>query len=500
MRQILTESVLLSLIGGAAGVMVAYIGSHMILGLAFPLSRSMPIHASPSLPVLGFAFAVSLLTGVVFGAAPAWTSSRAQPAEALRGINLTERDRSSLPQQGLIIFQVAMSVVLLAGALLMGRSLYNLEHQELGISTGNRFVVQFNPRGAGYTVDRLPALYRRIEDRFSSLPFLIDMSLARYLPLTGGEWGACVIPQGHPAPGPNDKCFADWDRVSNGFLSSIGVPVVRGRGFTAQDTSGSPPVVLVNQAFARRFFPKQNPIGLRFGTDTPQYSSAFEIVGVFADFKMSDPRTEIRPLFLRPLTQQFAGFKDPDLDAGEKSTMYVSSMIFHFARPQQDAEALIRGTLADIDPNLTVFRFGSYDSEVGWNFNQDRLMARLTGVFGMLSLLLASIGLYGVTSYLVARRSGEIGIRMALGATRSRVVSMVLRTALLQVLIGLAVGIPAALLAGHLMSRLLYQVSEYDPLALLGTTIVLGICATVAGFIPARRAASIDPMRAVRSE
>ncbi len=500
MRQILTESVLLSLIGGAAGVMVAYIGSHMILALAFPLSRNMPIHASPSLPVLGFAFALSLLTGVVFGAAPAWTSSRAQPAEALRGISVSTRDRSSLPQQGLIVLQVAMSVVLLAGALLMARSLYKLEHQDLGISTGNRFVAQFDPRGAGYTVDRLPALYHQIEDRFSRVPFLIDMSLARYVPLGGNEWGACVIPQGHPAPGPNDKCSSDWDRVSTRFLSSIGVPVVRGRVFRAEDTSGSPPVALVNQAFARRFFPNQNPIGLRFGTDNPQYSSAFEIVGVFADFKMVDPHREIRPLFLRPLTQQFAGFKDPDLDAGEKSSTYVRSMIFNFARPQQDAEAVIRNTLADIDPNLTVSRFGSYDSEIAGNFHQDRLMARLTGVFGMLSLVLASIGLYGVTSYLVARRSGEIGIRMALGATRSRVVSMVLRTALLQVLMGLVLGIPAALLAGHLMRRLLYQVSDNDPLAFVGTTIVLGICATVAGFIPARRAASIDPMRALRSE
>jgi predicted permease len=500
MRQILTETMLLGLIGGAAGVMVAYIGSHMILALAFPISRNMPIHASPSIPVLGFALAVSLLTGVVFGAAPAWTSSRARPAEALRGINSSTRDRSSLPQQGLIVFQVAMSVVLLAGALLMARSLYNLEHQELGISTGNRFVAQFDPRGAGYTVDQLPALHRQIEDRFSALPFMIDMSLARYVPLGGNEWGSCVIPQGHPAPGPNDKCFADWDRVSNGFLASIGVPVVRGRGFTAQDTSGSPPVAMVNQAFARYFFPNQNPIGLRFGTDSPQYSSAFEIVGVFADFKMTDPRKEVRPLFLRPLTQQFAGYKDPDLAAGEKSSLYMRSMIFNFSRPQQDAEAVIRNTLADIDPNLTISRFGSYDSEVAGNFNQDRLMARLTGVFGMLSLVLASIGLYGVTSYLVARRSGEIGIRMALGATRSRVVAMVLRTAVLQVLVGLALGIPAALLAGHLMSRLLYQVSDADPLAFVGTTIVLGICAAVAGFIPAHRAASIDPMRALRSE
>jgi macrolide transport system ATP-binding/permease protein len=487
-------------IGGTAGVMLAYAGSHMILALAFPLSRNMPLHAGPSLPVLGFALTVSLLTGVVFGAAPAWTSSRARPAEAMRGTTLSMRDRSSLSQQGLIILQVAMSVVLLAGALLMGRSLYNLEHQELGISTANRFVVQFDPRGAGYTLDQLPALYRRIEDRFSTLPFIVNMSLARYIPLGGGEWGACVIVQGHPAPGPNDKCFADWDRVSTGFLNSIGVPVVRGRGFTAQDTSSSPAVALVNEAFARRFFPGLDPIGLRFGTDSPQYSSAFEVVGVFPDFKMSDPRKEAGPLFLRPLTQQFTGFKDPDLDAAEKKFMYMRSMIFNFARPQKDAEALIRKTLAEIDPNLTVFRFFSYDSAVGWNFSQDRLMGQLTAVFGILSLALASIGLYGVTSYLVTLRSGEIGIRMALGATRSRVVAMVLRTTLLQVLMGFVLGVPAALLAGHVISRLLYQVNEFDPLALLGATVVLGICAAVAGLIPARRAASINPIRALRSE
>lgn len=499
-RQVLTESVLLSLLGGTSGMFVAYAGSRMMLSLAFPFAHNMPVQANPSLPVLAFAFLVSLLTGVIFGTAPAWLSSHAQPAEALRGANRSTRDRSSLPQRALIVLQVALSMVLLAGALLMTRSLRNLEHQDFGIATANRYVLAFDPKGIGYTLDRLPALYREIEDRFSVLPGMANVSLVRYTPLGGNMWGSCVIPQGHPAPGPNDNCFSTWDRASTRFLDSIGVPIVRGRTFTAQDTATSQQVVIVNQTFAKQFFPGQDPIGKHFGVGLPQYSGVFEIAGVFADFKMTNPRGEVRPLFFRPLSQQFAGFKEADADGAEKASMFVNFIILDFTQTPRDADALARRTLAAIDPNLTVIHFDSYASQVAGNFNQDRLIARLTGLFGILALILASVGLYGVMSYLVARRTGEIGIRMALGATRSSVVAMVLRGALWQIVVGLGLGIPAALFTGHLMASLLYGVSGYDPLAFLGATLALGICAAVAGFIPAQRAASIDPMRALRTE
>jgi predicted permease len=499
-RQILTQSVLLSLIGGAAGLAVAYGLSHMILALAFPEARNMPIQASPSLPVLGFAFLVSLLTGVIFGAAPAWLSSQAKPAEALRGANRSTGDRSSLPQRALVVLQVSLSVVLLAGAFLMARSLANLEHQNFGIATANRYVLEFDPLGAGYTVARLPGLYRQIQDRLSTLPAVSNVSLARYTPLGGNNWASCVIQQGHPAAGPNDKCYSTWDRVSLRFLDSIGVPIVRGRNFSAQDTQGSTPVVLVNQSFARYFFPNQDPIGKHFGIESPKNSGSFEIAGVFADFKMTDPRGEAFPLFLRPLSQQYLGYTDPEAVSSEESSMFVGSIIIQFTRTQQDAEAMVRRTLAEIDPNLTVFHFVSYDSQIALNFNQDRLIARLTSLFGVLALILASVGVYGVMSYFVARRKGDIGIRMALGAKRSSVVAMVLRRALGQILLGLALGVPIALFVGHLMASLLYGVTRYDPFALLGATLVLGVCAAVAGFIPARRAASIDPMQALRTE
>jgi predicted permease len=427
-------------------------------------------------------------------------SSHAQPAEALRGVNRSTRDRSSLPQKSLVVFQAALSLVLLAGAILMTKSLANLEHQKLGVTTSNRYVLHFDPAGAGYTVDRLPALYRQIEDRFAALPGVANVSMALYSPLEGDNWGECVIQQGHPAPGPSDNCGSTWDRVTPHFLDSIGVSMVRGRGITEQDTATSPQVAVVNEAFVKRFFPKKDPVGQHFGIDLPQYSGSWEIVGVFHDFKMNNPRDPTRPVFLRPLSQQFIGFKEDMLISGETQSMFVNAMILDFNTPQQNVEALIRRTLAGIDPNLTVMDLRSFDAQVAGNFNQERLIARLTSLFGILALVLASVGLYGVMSYFVARRTSEIGIRMALGATRASVVGMVLRGALWQILIGLGLGIPAALIAGHLMASQLYEVSGTDPLALAGATLVLGLCAAVAGFIPARRAASIEPMQALRTE
>jgi predicted permease len=498
--QTLTESVLLACIGGLAGLGVAYAGSRTILALAFPDAHNMAIDPSPSLPILAFAFLISLLTGILFGTGPAWLSSHAQPAEALRGINRSTRDRSSLPQKSLVVFQAALSVVLLAAAILMSKSLAKLEHQDFGVTTTNRYVLHFDPAGAGYTPGRLPALYRLMEDRFSALPGVTSFSLATYSPLEGDNWGECVIQQGHSAPRPGDRCGATWDRVSTHFLESIGVPIVRGRDFSDQDTQGSPQVAIVNQTFVKRFFPNQEPIGQHFGIDRTQYSGSFEIVGVFADFKMNNPRDPTRPVFLRPLAQTFAGYKEPEMISTETQSAFMNAMIIGFNTPQQNADALIRHTLAGIDPNLTVTDLRTFGDQVAGNFNQDRLIARLTSLFGILALILASVGLYGVMSYFVARRTSEIGIRMALGATRSSVVTMVMRGALWQILSGLVLGIPAALYAGYLMKVLLYQVTGYDPMALFGAPLILVVCATAAGFIPARRAASIEPMQALRTE
>ncbi|HEY7353896.1 MAG TPA: ABC transporter permease [Terriglobales bacterium] len=499
-REIVTETTLLSCIGGLAGVALAYGGSRVILSLAFPEARNMPVNASPSLAILGFAFAVSLLTGLLLGTAPVWLSFHAQPAQALRGVRSTTRDRSSLPQRVLVIVQAALSMVLLAGAILMTRSLGNLEQQNFGVATSNRYILHLDPEGAGYTPEQLPALYRQMENRFSALPGVASVGLSLYSPLEGDNWGECVIQQGHPAPGPNAKCGATWDRVSPQFLDSIGVPIVRGRGLKDQDTATTQPVAVVNQEFVKRFYPNEDPVGKHFGIDFPENSSAFEIVGVFADFKMNNPRDPVRPVYLRPLTQRYNGFKIPEMITGERRSLYIDAVILSFRAPQQNVDSLIRRTLADIDPNLTVIDLRSFDAQVVGNFNSERLVARLTSLFGILALLLASVGLYGVMSYFVVRRTTEIGVRMALGSSRSGVLALVMRGALWQILIGLGVGIPAALLAGHLMASQLWGIGSYDPRALVGAALVLTFCATAAGFIPARRAASIEPMQALRME
>jgi len=502
LREILTESVVLSCIGGLFGLMVAYACCQAILTLVFPDARYMPISASPSLPVLGFAFLVSVVTGMLFGAAPAWLSFHAQPAEALRGVSRTSRDRSSLPQKALVVFQAGLSVVLLAGAILMAKTLTNLERQNFGVVTDNRFVLHFDPQGAGYTVDKLPALYREIQNRFSALPGMANASLALYSPLEGDNWSESVIQQGHPLPRHGDDVDATWNRVDTHFLDSIGVPILHGRGFAEEDNQTSPQVAIVNESFVKKFFPNQDPIGRRFGIDSPEYSGSFQIVGVFRDFKMNlqYSHDKIHPVFLRPLQQQVTDYKDPDMIRTETRSMFVNAMILDFHALPPNVDALVRKTLAGIDPNLTVQDLRTFGDQVAGNFTEQRVVARLTGLFGLLALVLASVGLYGVMSYFVARRTSEIGIRMALGATRQSVINMVMRGAFWQILIGLVLGIPASLYVGYLMKVMLYGVDSYDPVALAGAPLMLVIFAAAAAFIPARRAASIEPMQALRIE
>ena len=499
-RQMLVESVLLGCIGGALGLAVAYAGTRTILALAFPNSKYLPIHATPSLPVLGFALAVSLLTGISFGIVPAWITSRSDPAEALRGVSRSTRDSSSLPQKSLIIFQAALSLVLLVGAALLTKTLRNLEHQNFGIQTANRYVVHLDPHGAGYTVDKLQPLYERLQRDFSAVPGVKDVGLALYSPLEGNNWGEGVFIEGRPEPGPNARNGSSWDRVSTHFFETIGQQVIRGRDFTEQDTPTSQMVAIVNQTFVKKFFSKEDPIGRHFGNNSQRFAGNYEIVGVVADAKYNNPRGEYRPFYYRPLTQRNTGFDKPADATGENWSMFINSIVLRFDSQPQNVDALVRRTLGNIDPNLTIVDLRSLDYQVSGNFNQERLIARLTMLFGILALVLASVGLYGITAYSVARRTSEIGVRMALGANRSNVVTMVMRSALSQVLLGLVIGIPTAVLGARLIATQLYGVHAYDPLSFLIAACVLSMAAAVAGFVPARRASTIEPMNALRSE
>jgi len=499
-RQMLVESLLLASAGGAAGIALAYAGARMILALAFPDSPNLPIHASPSLAVLAFAFALSLLTGLIFGVVPAWIASHSDPAEALRGVNRSTKDRASLPQKSLIVFQAALSLVLLVGAGLLTKSLRNLEHQDFGIATANRFVFHFDPAGAGYTIATVPAFNERLEREFSALPGVHSVGVALYSALEGNNWGEGVRVEGRPEPGPDAQNGSSWDRVSPGFFETVGQPILRGRGFTAQDTATSRMVAVVNQAFVKRFFPNEDPIGHHFGTFDRKYASNYEIVGIVADAKYNNPRDPVRSMYFRPMSQLNTTIKERSAITAETRSLFPNSITLRYAGDAASLEPLVRHTLANINPNLTLLDFKTLDYQVAGNFNQERLISRLTALFGLLALMLASVGLYGITAYSVARRTSEIGLRMALGANRGNVVVLVLRAASWQVGLGLAIGIPVALLGGRLMASQLYGVRIYDPLTIAAAVLVLSTFAAIAGFIPARRAASIEPMNALRTE
>lgn len=499
-RQMLTESVVLGSLGGVAGLAFAYAGTRMIVSLAFPDARHLGIDIHPSMIVLGFTFLVSLLTGVVFGVVPAWITSRSNPLEALRGANRSTRDRSSLPQKSLIVCQAALSLVLLMAAGLLTQTLRNLEHQNYGIATANRYVLHLYPEGAGYTTETNTALNERLERDFSSAPGVQNVGLALYSPLEEDNWGDTLHFEGRSAPGPGSDSNASWDRVSRNLFAAVGQHIVLGRGFSEQDTPTSRLVVVVNQTFVKKFFPKQDPLGQHFGTYDQKYAGNYEIIGVASDAKYVAPREPARPMFFRALNQRDTAFTEPPAVTGESRSLFIDSIVVQYAGSAESMEALARRILANINPDLTISDFHSLEYQVADNFNQERLIARLTILFGFVALALASVGLYGLTAYSVARRTSEIGVRMAMGATRNNVVGLVMRGAMLQIAIGVLIGIPVALLGGRVMASQLYAVRVYDPVTLVFAVVVLSASAALAGFLPAKRASGIEPMRALRTE
>ena len=497
-RQQLTEAVLLALIGGVLGIAVAYAGARLMLALAFRSASFTPISVTPSWPVLGFAFGLALLTGVLFGVVPAWLASRSDPAEALHGANRSTRERSSVPQRILVIGQAALSLVLLACAGLLTSSLRNLQHQDLGFETQNRISVRINHPPANYTLQHLDSLYQAIEDRLAQLPNVQSVSLAIYSPLSGNNWGELVAIEGQGDPKPSDE-DTSWDRVSRQYFATIGEKVVRGRDFDRTDNASSRPVAIVSETFARRFFKNEDPVGKHFGLDSSQYARTYEIVGVVHDAKYVDPEMPPHAMFFVPL-EQTVHYQEKLAERLEVESHFMSDIQLLVRGDTHNLEPQLRKALAEIDPNLTIITVQTMEQQVAENFDQQRMVAQLAGTFGLIALLLAAIGLYGLTAYTVARRTNEIGIRMALGADRLGIARLVLRGAFLQVAIGLLIGIPVAIGAGRLMAAKLFQVRSWDPAVLAFSILLLAFCAAVASLLPASRAASTDPVKALRIE
>ena len=498
--QALTESLVLALLGGVASLVVAYSGAWLILHLAAGKSY-VPIDATPSLPVLTFAFAVSVVTGALFGIAPAWVTAHADPIDALRDSGRTVKHSGLWTQKALVVVQAAVSLMLLCAAALLTQSLRNLHHRDFGFSTTNRYILHIDPQMAGYKVEQVDALYRQLHDFLAAIPGVKAVAYSTYTPMEGDNWGTGVYFEGRPAPPPgSNEQDASWVRASPSYFDVIGTRLLVGRPITEQDTATTRNIAVVNQEFVKRFYKNQNPIGQHFGVDDQKYSGMYEIVGVTENTNYWQPESKIRPMFFVPAAQR-VHIDDPDVLLGENfSHMHMNAWELQTNRPIPGLESQVRNALAQVNPNLTVINFETFGAQVEQNFNEQSMVADLTSLFGLLALILASIGLYGVTAYAVAQRTGEIGLRMALGADRTDVLQMVLKGAFLLMAVGLVVGLFATVLVGRFMSSQLFGVKAYDPLILLITVIVLALAALIASLIPAQRAASIEPMQALRTE
>ena len=496
-RQLLTESVLLSAMGGLLGLAVSYLGAHALLALAFPNQHDMPVTASPAPLVIGFACALSLATGILFGLAPALMAARMQPVESLSSNPRTIAHGASFLQRALVVMQAALSLVLLVAAGLFAQSLNKAENMDMKLDASNRYIAHINPQAAGYKNTEVEPLYQTIVDRFHSNPGVLNVGLATYTPMEDNNWGSAVKIQGESDLNKG----ASWVKGTPEYFDSVGTHLVMGRGFKVQDTLNAPPVAVVNQEFVKQFFGNRNPIGHRFGYSGPSsvgMDGAHEIVGVVADTTYTSIYWKNHAMYFLPLTQRAGSANDPNSPLENDQSMYAGALVIQTSRPIPGFEKIVAATLASINPNLTIVKFQTFQQQIDDRFIEERLIARLTSLFGLLALLLAAIGLYGVMAYTVVRRTPEIGIRMALGAPRSRVMGTVMRVAMLQAVTGLAIGMPVAICCVRYFKSQLYEITSVNLQVMTIAIAVLALAAAIAGIIPARRAASIDPARALR--
>ena len=504
-RQTLIESLALGLCGCLTGIAVAYAGARVILHLAFT-GAWVPVNAAPSTPVLLFALGASLVTAVLFGVMPAWMTAHADPIDALRGGNRTVGNARSAfgtgrAQKALVAVQVAVSLVLLSSAAMLGQSLRNLEHENLGFNTNGRYLVSINPLLSNYRQEQLVPLFRAVEERLRAIPGVRGTGPTLWAPMSGTNWDNNMRIEGEPEPSATENVSSLWTRVTPGFFETLGDRIAMGRPFTDADNADTRPVAVINQAFAKRFFGHENPIGRHFGPAPGKNAGMYEIVGVASDidYVSEDLGHPAGPMYFLPEAQA-THFEDAGLEGREVRSHYFYNIVIWAPGNPRDLDAPVRKVLAEVDPNLVMYDVQPYSEVIHADFAQQNMISALTSLFGAVGLLLAAVGLYGVTAYGVEQRTSEIGVRMALGADRLSVVALVLHGAFRQVSVGLALGIPAAFCSGYLMSGQLFGVSPWSPLMLSAAAVMLGLAALIAATVPACSAARVDPVQAMKTE
>jgi predicted permease len=491
--QFLLESLLLACAGGAAGIIVSFAGARAILNLAFRGATDIPVDPSPSWLVIAFAVGASLATGALFGIAPAIVGSRTNPIAALRGATRTTGDGGGRLRGSLISLQVALSLVLIMCAGLLGRSLQKLETQDFGVAIDSRYVVTLSPSLTSAGPEELASMYARMQERLVRIPGVVNAAFSLYAPMSGDNWSTRIAVEGRS---PSETVSASWNRVSPRYFETVGTPLLRGRAFDERDRAGSALVTVVTQSFARKYFGDADPIGRRIGQRVPE----IEIVGVVGDAKYQDGRRAPREMFFLPYLQETAEsrVRAAAMNVRIDRSHYPQAIEIQTSAAVPALEQEVRRALADVDRRITVRSMLSMDEGVARAFNLERLIARLTIAFGGVALLLACLGLYGVTAYSVARRTREIGVRIAVGGSWQRVVAAILRSALVQVGAGIAIGLPAAFIMGRALEARLFGVTPYDPLVISAGLVLLAGSAAIAAILPAGRAARMDPVKALR--
>jgi predicted permease len=486
-RQWLTESLLLSLLGGSAGIVVAYWTKTALLGF-LPAGYSVNLHAPMDLRVLGFGLLASIVTGLLFGLAPALQLSHTGLSVALRNDapSIAAGERLFSLRSALIFLQVALSLPLLIGAGLFLHSLRNLRGVNTGFVKGNVFLATLNPAMNGYPQERIKSLYDDLLARVRTLPGVSAASLTTSSVISGGWDQEGVKVEGYQA-GPDENMSPNAAVVSTGYFLTMGIPFVAGRDFTEQDTASRSKVVIINETMAHYFFGTKDPLGKKISTDDdPKAPLDREIIGVVKDAKYVRLSEAPRRHFYAPLAQEPRLFD---------MTLQVRTS----GDPEKIGD-LVRAQVHDLDANLPLFATTTLEIQIDDSLTQERLLTWLSTLFGVLATLLASLGLSGVVAFSVARRTREIGIRMALGAQPGDILRNVVGHMAFLVTAGMAVGLAAAYGLSRLLGSMLFEVRSADPLAFAGACIILGVVAGIAAYLPAQRATRVDPVVALRYE
>jgi predicted permease len=486
-RQLLTECVLLSGFSTVLGIGVAYWCSAVLPKWASSGGTPIPLNLAPDARLLFFSTAIALLTGILFGLAPAVQGTRVEPVQALkasaRGFSAGGGIGSGWSlKQMLVTSQVALSLVLLVGAGLFLRTLRNFSALDPGFDRAHILTVWLDTHMGGYKQQQLSSLYQRLIERVETIPGVRSASLASCgLAIGCGDSSDIYLPG---IPHTNGETDAQERRVSQQFFDTVGIPLVEGRDFATTDNEKTPAVTIVNQTFVREFLKDKDPIGQYFGYDAAN-DHRFQIVGVVKDARVNDIRESAPPMIYHSIAQDVIDAESLDVRTVANPSQLISQ---------------VRQAVRNVDPNLPIGGIVTLAEQVSSNLAQQRLIARLTTVFGALALGLACLGLYGVMSYTVARRTSELGIRLALGSTRSRVLWVVLRESLIVIGAGILVGAGLSLAATRLVSSMLFGLNPHDPLTLVAATVLLSLVSVASGALPAWRAVHMDPTEALRAE